>query len=128
MYNADKVIVGILVLIIFFTTPFWLNYKRVEALPKPERAEKGEKCIEDTAYMRAYHMKLLDEWRNEKVRESKIYYQSSDGRIYLKSLQRTCMECHRSMANFCDRCHTMFAVKPDCWKCHIAPEEVKKWR
>ncbi len=128
MYNATKVIIGIIIFIIFFAMPFWLNFGKVEALPKPELPKDEKKCVEDTEYMKAYHMKFLDQWRKQKVREGKVNYINSEGKIYKMSLQRTCMKCHTSKEKFCDRCHNNLVVKPDCWKCHIAPEEVKKWQ
>lgn len=128
MYNTNKVLIGIIIFIAFFTLPFWINFGKVQALPKPELPKDEKKCIEDVKYMRAYHMKLLDKWRKEKVREGQITYINSEGKIYKKSLQRTCMKCHNNMENFCDRCHKTLVVNPDCWKCHIAPEEVKKWQ
>ncbi len=128
MYNANKVIIGIIVFLIFFAMPFWLNFGKVEALPKPELPKEEKKCIEDTDYMKAYHMKFLDEWRKTKVREGKVNYINNEGKIYKMSLQRTCMKCHDNKEKFCDRCHKNLVVQPDCWKCHLAPEEVKKWQ
>ncbi|BAU22986.1 cytochrome C [Caldimicrobium thiodismutans] len=128
MYNTGKVLLGIIVFICFFAIPFWLNLGKVSALPKPELPKDEKKCIEDVQYMKAYHMKLLDKWRKEKVREGNINYINNEGKIYKMSLQRTCMKCHTSKEKFCDRCHTTLVTHPDCWDCHIAPEEVKKWQ
>lgn len=126
MYNTGKVIVGIIVFILFFTIPFWLNLGKVKALPKPELPKDETKCVEDTDYMRAYHMHLLHEWRTRKIRKMQVYYMNHEGKLYIMSLQRTCMKCHTSKEKFCDRCHQVVVTHPDCWRCHIAPEEVKK--
>lgn len=129
MYNSGKVIIGIIVFVIFFGLPFWLNLGKVEAVPQPKLPTEEKKCIEDKYYMRANHMKLLDRWRKQKVREGKVYYTNSEGKIYKMSLQRTCMKCHSNKEKFCDTCHkNMAVVSVDCWKCHLAPEEVQKWQ
>lgn len=128
MYNTGKVIVGIIVFVLFFSLPFWINLGRLEAVPKPELPVEEKKCVESKEYMRAYHMKLLSQWRDDKVRKGKVYYVNSQGEKYKMSLQQTCMKCHKDRSKFCDRCHDFFIVKTDCWNCHIAPEEVKKWQ
>jgi hypothetical protein len=73
--------------------------------------------------MRAEHMKLLDEWRREAVRDANRVYKSSTGKIYDKSLQNTCMECHSNKSKFCDQCHNYTGIAPFCWDCHIQPKE-----
>ncbi|MGB9761400.1 MAG: sulfate reduction electron transfer complex DsrMKJOP subunit DsrJ [Caldimicrobium sp.] len=127
MYNTGKVLIGILIFIIFFTFPFWLNLGKVRALPKPELPKEEKKCVEDTEYMRAYHMKLLDEWRIKRIRKMEVYHMNHEGKLFIMSLQRTCMKCHTNKEKFCDKCHEVLVTHPDCWKCHIAPEEAKKW-
>ena len=73
--------------------------------------------------MRTSHMKLLDEWRHEVVRDGDRFYKAANGETYYKSLQVTCMECHSNKSKFCDQCHDYMAVSPYCWDCHIAPKE-----
>ena len=68
-------------------------------------------------------MKLLDQWRNDVVREGKRIYISSTGKQYEMSLQNTCAKCHAKKSQFCDRCHNYVEVSPKCWDCHIAPKE-----
>jgi len=128
MYNANKVIPGIIIFILFFTIPIWLNFGRLEAIPKPELPKKEKKCIESKEYMRAYHMKLLDDWRKKAIRENKYIYTASDGKKYFISLQRTCFKCHNDTEKFCNKCHNFVITHPDCWNCHIAPEVAKKWQ
>ncbi len=128
MYDANKVIPGIIIFILFFTIPMWLNFGRLEAIPKPELPKKEKKCIESKEYMRAYHMKLLDDWRKKAIRENKYIYTASDGKKYFISLQRTCFKCHNDTEKFCDKCHNFVITHPDCWDCHIAPEVAKKWQ
>lgn len=128
MYDANKVIPGIIIFILFFTIPMWLNFGRLEAIPEPELPKKEKKCVESKEYMRAYHMKLLDDWRKKAIRENKYIYTASDGKKYFISLQRTCFKCHNDTEKFCDKCHNFVITHPDCWDCHIAPEVAKKWQ
>jgi hypothetical protein len=128
MYNAGKVIIFIIVLIVFFTIPMWLNFGRLQAIPQPELPKEEKKCVESKEYMKAYHMKLLDKWRKRAIRENQHMYIASDGEKYTISLQRTCMKCHTEKEKFCDRCHNFVITHPDCWDCHIAPEVAKKWQ
>jgi hypothetical protein len=106
----------------------WLNFGRLEAIPQPELPKEEKKCIESKEYMRAYHMKLLDDWRKKAVREGEHIYIASDGKKYTISLQKTCMKCHTDKEKFCVRCHNTTLAHLDCWECHISPEEVKKWQ
>ncbi len=126
MYNSGKVITGIVIFVLFFAAPFWLNFRNAKAIPVPV-VPKGEKeCVESLAYMRAYHMKLLDEWRKEAIRHHKRIYIASNGKKWWISFQKTCLKCHPNRKEFCDRCHNFVVVHPDCWDCHISPDEIKK--
>jgi len=126
MYNSDKVIPGIIVFILFFTLPMWLNFGGAKAIPRPELPKGEKRCVESKDYMRSYHMKLLLKWRNMALREGRRTYIGADGKEYVISLQNTCMKCHKSNEKFCDRCHKFVATHPDCWHCHIAPDEIAK--
>ncbi len=90
------------------------------AAPKPviERAVKGDRCVEDTDYMRRNHMKLLTHHRDETVHE---------GIRSKKYSLKQCINCHASKEtgsvtaakdNFCVSCHSYAAVKIDCFDCH----------
>jgi hypothetical protein len=107
-----------------FTFPVWYGVVTGSsgAPPKLEKPAKGKECVESTAYMRANHMELLDTWRLDVVREGKRVYTSTKGAQYKMSLQNTCLDCHKSKANFCDKCHNYMDVVPKCWECHIQPE------
>ncbi len=129
MYNARYVILGIIVFALLFTSPFWLggifgdegDYKRpAVTLPKDEK-----ECIEPVAYMRAEHMQLLNDWRDEALRNENRTYVSSSGKKWEISLQNTCMKCHSDYENFCQKCHISNSVDPYCWTCHIRPEGKK---
>ena len=127
MYNAKYIIPGIILFVVIFTLPFWMNiftpkYNYPE-LAKPV-GPNGEvlECVEPAEWMRANHMDLLIEWRDSALRDEKRIYVSSTGREWETSLQKTCMECHTDYNKFCDTCHVQNAVEPYCWDCHIKPQ------
>lgn len=124
MYNSKLIIAGIVVFLVVFTSPFWLNaltpvYKR-PALALPNDTQD---CIEDVAYMRAEHMQLLNNWRDMALREGKREYTAiKNGKTWDINLQNTCMSCHASKKDFCDVCHDSNSVSPYCWDCHVEPK------
>jgi len=88
--------------------------------PKPviQKATKGEQCVEDTAYTRKNHMKVLNHHRDETVLE---------GIRTKKHSLKECINCHasettgsvaKSKDDFCVSCHSYAAVKIDCFDCH----------
>ena len=123
---------GLVIFLSGITFPFWYGRGKSIApvllsLDTPAIAQLKEKrCVEDTAFMRANHMKLLNAWRDEVVREGKREYTAKDGRRFEKSLTGTCIQCHSNKEQFCDRCHNYVGAKPTCFDCHVIPGEVKK--
>jgi hypothetical protein len=86
-------------------------------LPQLERG-KGDKCVEDTQYMRRNHMELLKHHRDKTMHQGIRTKQHS-----LKG----CVECHASAKSgsvaagkddFCAACHSYAGIKLDCWDCH----------
>ncbi|HMM47126.1 MAG TPA: hypothetical protein PKC12_04010 [Thiobacillaceae bacterium] len=88
--------------------------------PKPviSKALKGDQCVEDTAYMRRNHMKVLKHHRDETVLKGI--------RTRNHSL-KGCIDCHASEEtgsvaaakdDFCVSCHSYASVKIDCFDCH----------
>jgi hypothetical protein len=86
---------------------------------------KGDKCVEDTQFMRRKHMDLLKHHRNETMRQ---------GIRTTKHSLKGCVDCHASAKtgsvaagkdDFCAACHAYAAVKLDCWDCH-ATKPLKK--
>lgn len=132
MYNSGKIIIGILIFLGIATYPVYSNIWKppvkppelelktpeIEKLPEAER-----KCIEPKEFMKAEHMKLLNEWRDSATRDGKRLFINSEGKAFSISLQNTCMKCHSNKKKFCDRCHTYVGVNPYCWDCHVAPKE-----
>lgn len=129
MYDGGKIILGLIIFVAFVTFPFYNNAGKASKTPEPKldtpaiQQMKERKCIEPKGFMRAEHMKLLNQWRDWVVRDGNSIYVASDGKRYAMSLQNTCMNCHSNKKKFCDECHNYVAVKPYCWDCHIAPKE-----
>ena len=127
MYDAGKVVGGLVVFLILVTSPLWFNAISAtsEEVPELQPPPNGaEQCVEAKDSMRESHMDLLNEWRDVVVREGRRDYVSShSGVTYDMSLTRTCLSCHSNKAEFCDACHTYMAVDPYCWDCHVVPKE-----
>lgn len=130
--NLGKIAAGIFIFVVLITFPFWygkgkMSPQPVLSLNTPEIAQlKDKRCVEDTAFMRANHMKLLAAWREGSVREGNRHYSATDGHIFEAKLSGTCLKCHSNKQQFCDRCHNYVGAKPNCFSCHIIPTEVKK--
>jgi len=126
MYDGGKIVTGLIIGIILLAFPFWSNVGKASKAPERELTAKAKEagvCIESKAFMTTQHMKLLDQWRQEVVRDGERLYTSSRGKVVDKSLQNTCMDCHSNKSKFCDQCHNYMGVAPFCWDCHIAPKE-----
>ena len=126
MYNKGLVITGIVIFVVFFTSPFLIGLVKSGPPPEPElspKAKLAKQCVEAKEYMVESHMQMLNDWRNEAVRNGKRVYVATDGREFTVSLQNTCMDCHNNKSTFCDKCHTYAEANPYCWECHIMPKE-----
>ncbi len=127
MYNKSTIIPGLILFVLFVTFPVWFNGLDAGAVPKPEMPPGGQKqCVLPAAEMRASHMQLLNEWRDNVLRDGNRVTVEVDGKEYRKGLLMACMECHTSQEKFCDTCHVYTSVKPYCWDCHITPEAAAK--
>ncbi|MFH0811696.1 MAG: sulfate reduction electron transfer complex DsrMKJOP subunit DsrJ [Pseudomonadota bacterium] len=125
MYDSDKIIPGLIIFLVIITFPIWYNVMSGKASyrPEPKIVTQEKQCVESTPYMKSSHMKLLDLWRNQVVREGSRLYESADGKTYTMSLTNTCLDCHSNKEKFCDQCHNYVGVTPTCWNCHVIPEE-----
>jgi len=129
MYNGGKIIAGLIIFFGLVTVPFYSNFGKTAAKVTPKldnpvinQLEKKE-CVKPKEYMWAEHMKVLDEWRDEVVREGKRGKMIVGGIEIERSLQNGCLKCHSNVKTFCDVCHTAAGVKPYCWDCHFINEE-----
>jgi hypothetical protein len=125
MADKGKILLGLFIFVILVTFPFWSRLAAAGE-PEPGRLELeypagAEACVEDSAWMSANHMNLLNQWRDDLVRHGNTEYVSSSGETYLKSLTKTCLDCHEDRDAFCTRCHDYADVQPTCWECHTTP-------
>jgi hypothetical protein len=123
MYDAKYIIPGLIVFVALMTFPIWKNMGNAGPVPKPEKPKEVTKCIEPAQYMRTSHMKILDDWRDQALREANRTPIEVNGIKYDRSLMTGCMKCHKEKKKFCDECHTYTSVKPYCWDCHFLPKE-----
>lgn len=125
MYGGGRVILGLVIFVGLMTFPMWYNIGGARQLPNPEKPKGYKECVETTQYMRTSHMVLLNDWRDDVVRESgaRTGETATFGHEYKRSLQNGCMMCHSDKKKFCDECHNYTAVKPYCWDCHFVREE-----
>jgi hypothetical protein len=121
---SARVIVALTFFAAVVTLPFWSNLGGRE-MPVPEILPGPTECVESREFMRANHMKLLDQWRDSVVREGVRDYVNAKGQHFKMSLSETCMECHSNKERFCDRCHNSIGVKNYCWNCHLTPDLMK---
>ena len=125
MYNKGLIVPGLVVFLFIATFPFWYNGLSAGQAPKPELPPGGEKaCVAPVEVMRSQHMVMLNQWRDEALRDGLRTAVPADGKEYRKGLQLACMSCHTNKEKFCDTCHTYAAVQPYCWSCHLAPSEI----
>ena len=124
MRDRGIIIGGLSLFLILITFPVWYNLANGTTSRRPEltRPVQEKNCVAPVAYMRASHMNLLMTWRDRVVRQQARSFTAFDGRTYDMSLTQTCMKCHASKAEFCDRCHAYAGVQPRCWECHIDPK------
>jgi len=138
MRDKPLIVVGLIVGIALLTFPLWYAPAAGSAARPPEPKVPEGKCVEDREYMRAHHMELLNQWRDDVVRQGKKDYRSQDGTVYEMSLTRTCLDCHADAGDaetvsagadhparrgpaFCLECHDYANVEVICWDCHLEP-------
>lgn len=138
------VVIAVIVFVGFFTAPFWYNFALGDTAyePHPEiAAAAGNECIMPIEEIRVEHMELLDDWRDEAIREGKRNRVdlSRGARLKTKSLSNTCLGCHTDREAFCSQCHeyagvetksTIFGIELHnevyCWDCHVDSETGKR--
>jgi hypothetical protein len=128
MYDAGKIISGLVFFFLLVTFPIWVSVGEDVGKPEPVIKTTEQRCVEPADYMKTNHMQLLIDWRNDVVRNNdREYVSQAYGTRFEKSLSSTgkqsCMSCHDSKAAFCDACHDYAGVVPNCWTCHIEPKE-----
>lgn len=92
------------------------------ALGPTVKTYKGDKCVEDTEFMRRNHMKLILHQRDETMHK---------GIRTQKYSLKNCIDCHADPKTnsvlgkdgFCESCHVYTSVSIDCFSCHSAAPE-----
>lgn len=122
MPERAKILAGLALFLALAALPFWYGAifgkgpAARPALAKPA----GKACVESLEFMRTRHMSLLNDWRDQVVRQGQTVYESSSTRQrHRMRLTGTCLGCHGDMAGFCGRCHDYSGVQPNCWNCHL---------
>ncbi len=123
MYDKKLIIPGLLVFLLLMISPIIINGLDAGPVPKLQKPKGVTKCVDSVQYMRTSHMKILDDWRDQALREGNRTPVEVDGVKYDRSLMNGCMKCHVEKKKFCDECHVYASVKPYCWDCHFLPEE-----
>ena len=125
MRDRVWIVGGLAVFVVALTAPFWCARANTKAMfhgPNLVLPANAKECIAPAETMRAQHMRLLVTWRDDVVRRGDRRFVAPDGKVYERSLTRTCFGCHEK-AGFCDRCHTYSGVStPYCWGCHNEPK------
>ncbi|MCI0505684.1 MAG: hypothetical protein L0Z73_06185 [Gammaproteobacteria bacterium] len=101
-----------------------ISVSALAGAPKPDIPKgKGDRCVEDTDYMRKNHMELLLHQRDETMYR---------GIRTKKHSLKECIDCHAVNDNtgqpvshldskhFCVQCHEYASVKIDCFDCHAS--------
>lgn len=127
MSSRARIALGLGVFFLLGAYPVWNGLASSAGPERPALAQavdsvQGTGCIEDTAWMKAHHPALLNEWRTSVVRDGERTWTSSTGSTWDMSLTGTCLQCHTNTQTFCTRCHDYGEVQPTCWNCHVAPE------
>lgn len=123
MYDKGLIIPGLIIFVLIVTFPFWYNHGDAGEVPKPEKPKDAKQCVLPATEMRSTHMQLLNEWRDDVLRNGNRGKIEIDGKEFQKGLQIACIKCHTSKKKFCDTCHIYTSVTPYCWDCHLAPVE-----
>mgnify|MGYP000386114552 CR=1 FL=1 len=136
MYDRGKITAGLVVFVVLATLPVWYNLASGSSTRPAAQAPPpaGVHCVESVEFMRASHMRLLNDWRNSVVRQGIREYSSRTyGETYRMSLTHTCLKCHamqpqsataeRTQLLSCRQCHRYAGVNLYCWDCHIDPRE-----
>ena len=128
MRDRGLILTGLLVFLVGITFPIWydLTGGKTSRAPDLKRPAQEKVCVAPVSYMRTSHMALLVDWRDQVVRRNVRSFRSFDGKTYTMSLTGTCLKCHDSKADFCDRCHNYAGVRtPYCWDCHVDPKLIQ---
>jgi len=128
MRDRGIILGGLVIFLCLITFPVWYNVAAgtTSKAPDLKLPAQEKNCVAPVEYMRKSHMDLLMDWREQAVRQNIRTFKAFDGKTYTIDLTQTCLKCHASKADFCDRCHDYAGVKAYCWDCHIDPKQVQR--
>ena len=130
MRDKGLIIGGLVVFLGLITFPISYNVMagKTSEPPNLQLPAKEKQCVAPIEYMKSSHMKLLFQWRDQRVRLGIRTFASQDGRTYTISFTDTCLtQCHTEKAQFCDRCHTYMGIQtPNCTDCHVDPKLIQR--
>jgi len=121
--NLRRTCIGILMFMLLGVTGVVVADGGTDPLLPVIPSGQGDRCVEDTAFMRRNHMELLKHQRDETMLKGV--------RTEQHSLQG-CLSCHAvygadsvpvtvaSPEHFCRSCHDYTAVSIDCFQCHAS--------
>lgn len=79
-YDRGTILPGLIIGLCLFLSPFIYNGGKAGKAPVPEltpKAKEAKQCVAPKPYMTAWHMQLLDNWRQEVVREGSRYFNAN---------------------------------------------------
>lgn len=138
LYDLKYILLGLVIFFGLVFSPIVPNLGKTVAAPAPKLdtpailklPPKERQCVLPTPYMRANHMQLLIDWRENVIRSHEVtgtedarIFVNPQGKQYLADLSNGCMNCHSNRSQFCDQCHNYVAVTPNCWGCHEDKEQ-----
>jgi hypothetical protein len=118
MADGGRIVGGLAIVLLVVAGPAWLGSARGVKIEAPPTPRAGQRCVEPREEMRRTHPALLASWRERAVRSGKRVHHTNDGREVSVGLTGTCLGCHGSATEFCDKCHVQAAVTLSCWQCH----------
>ena len=73
MRDRGRILIGLAIFVVLVTFPFWSRLaasgEAEASQPELEYPADESVCVEETAYMTANHMDLLNDWRDMVVRD-----------------------------------------------------------
>jgi len=111
------IVVALLTVVGFASSAPASEAKKPERIGPTVKIHRGEKCVEDTEFMRRNHMKVILHQRDETMHQ---------GIRTTKHSLKNCVDCHADpktnsvldQEGFCSSCHEFASVKIDCFSCH----------
>ena len=85
MGDRPLILAGLTLFVGLVTNPIWhgaLDRKAALAAPSVKLPAQEKQCVAPMSYMRSSHMKLLEGWRDEAVRDGQRQFVAFNGKTY----------------------------------------------